>query len=159
MNPWPPQLGYTPSNPAFEARVPEIFAEARYVQEVGVALQRFGAGWCESRLALEPRHTQQDGYVHAAVQALIADHTAGAAAGSLVGPDEIVLTIEFKVNLLRPAKGQALSCRAHVLRPGRSVTVAEAEVFAHEAASTPRLVSKAMVTIAVVPAPARTKSG
>ena len=85
------------------------------------------------------------------MQATLADHTAGTAAFTLVRADQIVLTAEFKINFLRPARGTQLICRSSVLKPGRQLTVVESEVFCvnnHEE----RLVSKATVSIAVVTA-------
>ncbi len=79
----------------------------------------------------------------------MADHAAGAAAATLVEEGQTVLTLEFKLNLLRPALCQRLLCRAEVLKAGRQVTVVEAEVFA-ERDGRRRLFSKATVTMAVV---------
>jgi uncharacterized protein (TIGR00369 family) len=95
------------------------------------------------------RHLQQDGFVHAGVQATIADHTAGAAAATLAASGHYVLTAEFKISLLRAAKGSHLTCVAKVLKAGNSLTVVESEVFCGTPGDT-RLVSKATVTLAVV---------
>ncbi len=87
-------------------------------------------GIFHSRLALRADHRQQDGFVHAGVLATMADHTAGYAAFTTVEADQRILTIEFKINFLKPAVGQALACRAQVLQRGRTLIVSEAEVFA-----------------------------
>ncbi|MDH3402734.1 MAG: PaaI family thioesterase [Acidobacteriota bacterium] len=126
-----------------------IFNAAPFVASLGIALVSVGSGECETELVIEPRHLQQDGYIHAGVQATMADHTAGGAAATLAGPDEVVLTAEFKINLLRAARGEKLRCRSRVLKAGSQLTVVESEVFSErEEAST--LVSKATVSIAVV---------
>lgn len=137
-------------NPDFRALVEEIFQKAAFIRELGIELVDIGAGHCETALVLQPKHLQQDGVVHAGVEATMADHTAGAAATSLVGADEYILTAEFKINFLRPARGDALHCRSRVLKPGRTLIVAESEVFADPAAPS-HLVAKAIVTLAVVP--------
>ena len=136
-------------NSDYQVRVAEIFASAQFIQDVGYRLRDCGPGWCETELAVEPRHWQQDGFVHAGVQATMSDHTAGAAAGTLMGVDELVLTVEFKINLLRTAVADRLFCRADVLRPGRQLTVVESSVFA-VVGEKQTLVSKAMVTLALV---------
>ena len=136
-------------NSDYKARVANIFVSARFIQDVGYRLRDCGPGWCETELAVEPRHWQQDGFVHAGVQATMADHTAGAAAGTLMRVDELVLTVEFKINLLRTAVADRLFCRADVLRPGRQLTVVESSVFA-VVGEKQTLVSKAMVTLALV---------
>jgi len=128
-----------------------IFRKSAFVSGLGIRLVDVGSGWCESELAVAERHLQQDGFVHAGVQATIADHTAGGAAGTLARPGEMVLTVEFKINLLRPAVGERLRCRAQVLKPGRTIVVAESEVFAsRDGAET--LTAKATVTLALVSA-------
>lgn len=137
-----------------EARVRQaveaIFRDSSFVSGLGIRLADLGPGWCESELAVAERHLQQDGFVHAGVQATIADHTAGGAAGTLAGPGEMVLTVEFKINLLRPAVGERLRCRAKVLKPGKTIVVAESEVFALRD-GTEKMTAKATVTLALVP--------
>lgn len=141
-----------PKTPRYRERVTAIIDQARFLQTLGVELVDVGPGWCETTLAVQPLHWQQDGYVHAGVQGTLADHTAGAAAASLIGEDEIILTVEFKVNLLRPCLGERLYCRAEVIRPGRTLIVAESAVYAVTAGQERRLTAKGMVTLAVVPA-------
>lgn len=127
-----------------------IFLDAPFIAELGIELASAGDGQCETTLEIQPRHLQQDGFVHAGVQSTMADHTAGAAAGTLIGPGEIVLTAEFKINLLRPARGDHLVCRASVMKPGRTLMVVESAFFC-VTDSTETLVSKLMGTMAVVP--------
>ena len=127
----------------------EIFRQAPFIADLGLEFRDAGAGWCETELAIQRKHLQQDGFVHAGVLATIADHTAGAAAGTLVTENDRVLTIEFKINLLRPAKGERLKCRAQVLKPGKTITVAESEVQSVSGEQT-TLVAKATVTLVVI---------
>src|SRR5215210_5486772 len=121
-------------NPDFRRKVEEIFDSAEFVKDVGIKISGLGVGWCETTLDVLPRHAQQDGYVHAGVQATMADHTAGGAGGTIIKQNEFVLSVEFKINFLRPAIGQALRCRANILKAGRTLIVVEAEVFALEGA-------------------------
>ncbi len=79
----------------------------------------------------------------------MADHTAGGAAATLIEPDHIVLTVEFKINLLRAAKGERLTCRSKVLKPGSRLIVVESEVLC-ENEEISKLVSKTTVSIAVI---------
>ncbi len=126
-----------------------LFKQAPFIADIGMELVDAGAGWCETEIALQPKHLQQDGFVHAGVIATMADHTAGASAGTLANEGNAVLTIEFKINLLRPAKGEKLKCRAQVLKPGKMITVSESEVFGVAGEQT-TLVAKATVTLAIV---------
>ncbi len=125
------------------------FNAAPFVANLGIRLVTVGPGICETELDVERRHLQQDGYVHAGVQATMADHTAGGAAATLIEPGDIVLTAEFKINLLRAAKGERLTCRSKVLKPGSRLIVVESEVLC-ENEETSKLVSKTTASIAVV---------
>ncbi len=136
-------------NPNFKAILRTLFKQAPFIADIGMEFVDAGAGWCETEIVIQPKHLQQDGYVHAGVIATMADHTAGAAGGTTANESNSVLTIEFKINLLRPAKGERLRCRGQVLKRGKLVTVAESEVHSVANGET-TLVAKAMVTLAIV---------
>ena len=138
-----------PRNPDFREAVAAVFRSAPFVADLGIELGEIGVGHVESQLAVTSRHLQQDGFVHAAVQAAIADHTAGAAAYSMIEAGQMALTMNLAISLLRPAEGLSLHCVASVLRAGKRAIVAEAEVFAL-GASRKTLVAKATVTLAVL---------
>jgi uncharacterized protein (TIGR00369 family) len=137
---------YQVKHPEFAARVRRIWDEAPFIVHLGMTLLQVEPGRCESALTPRPEHLQQDGVVHAGVISTLADHTAGAAAGTLMDARQIVLTSEFKLHLLRPARGR-LTCTATVLKPGRMFSIVEAEVRAAEA-----LVAKFIGTLAIVEA-------
>jgi uncharacterized protein (TIGR00369 family) len=130
-----------------ESRVRHIFDTANFVRDVGMELTLVEDGFCESVLIPVGRHLQQHGMIHAGVLATMADHTAGCAARSAIGLEQDVITVEFKINFLRPAIADRLRCRGRVLRAGRTLVICESEVFAKKA-SEEKLVSKAMVTLA-----------
>lgn len=138
-----------PRNPDFEAAARALCANAPFVQDLGLQVVEVGVGRASTRLPVLPRLLQQDGVVHAGVQATLADHTAGAAAMTLLPAGQTVLSINFQVNLLSPAQGDELRCRAEVVRAGRRVVVVEASVHALGGAQS-RLVSRSTVTLAVV---------
>lgn len=140
---------HTP-DPDYRSVVENSFREATFLVDLGIQLVDVGPGWCESTLRLAPRHMQHTGIVHAGVHSTIADHTAGAAAMTVTSADAFVLTVEFKIHLLRPGKGDALFCRAQVLKPGRAFHVVESEVFAL-ADDKKILISKFSGTLAVLP--------
>ena len=106
-------------------------------------------GFFQSRVEINPDHRQQDGFIHAGVMATMADHTAGYAAFTKVPDDHQILTIEFKINFLRPAYGVALVCRSRVIRGGKHILIAESEVFdVREGGEIPA--AKALVTLTAV---------
>ena len=136
--------------PAVLDEIQRIFRAARFVSDLGIELESVGDGECVTTLEIENRHLQQDGYVHAGVHATIADHTAGVAAATVPRDRRAVLSVEFKLNLLRAAKGKRLICRATVLKPGRQFSVVESEVYCDDGEAE-RLASKMTATMAYVP--------
>jgi len=103
-----------------------------------------------TRVKIAKRHLQQDGFVHAGVLATMADHTAGYASYSLVPERQRILTVEYKINYLRPATGEFLECRARVLKTGKQILITEAEVYSLKG-DAETLVAKAMHTMTSVP--------
>ena len=138
-----------PRNPNYHTEVDRLFTSAFFITDLGMELVTASPGHCHSRLPLARRHRQQDGFVHAGVIATMADHTAGTAAVTLVAEGEIILTAEYKINFLRAASGERLECRAAVIKPGRTLSVVDAEVFSISDGKSV-LVAKALLTMAVV---------
>jgi uncharacterized protein (TIGR00369 family) len=122
------------------------FYEAAFVRDLGIELVSVSPGEAVTRLRVQERFMQQDGFVHAGVVATLADHTGGASAWTLVKPEQTVLTVEFKINLLNPASGPELTCRAKVLRPGGRLTTSEVDVYSGDGSHAARL----NMTLAVV---------
>ena len=137
-------------DPQYRERTLAAFADQPFAQWLGMGGADAGEGWFEVRLVLRPEHAQHDGVVHGGVVATLADTCAAMAAHTLAGPNEQVLTVEFKINYLRAARAGVLHCRGTVLRQGRTLTVAEAEVYA-EGPESRVLAAKAMATVALVP--------
>ena len=106
-------------------------------------------GYFQSRVKIEDQHRQQDGFIHAGVMATIADHTAGYAGFTTVGEEIQILTVEFKVNFLKPAHGEAFVCRSKVIRGGNTIIISESEVFDIRKGEE-TLAAKAMVTLMAV---------
>ncbi|NEX63257.1 PaaI family thioesterase [Noviherbaspirillum galbum] len=142
----------TPPDPDYRQVVERSFQEAAFLSDLGIRLHDVGPGWCETVLPVARRHLQHTGIIHAGVQSTIADHTAGAAAMSLTPAHEYILTVEFKIHLLRPGKGESLFCRAEVLKPGRHFHVVESQVYALDDGKR-TLVSKLVATMAVLARP------
>ncbi len=143
-------LPTAPGNPEERSHKPAIdpiFEASHFTKEVGIVLLEAARGRCRTELTIETRHLQHSQVVHAGVLATMADQTAGGAAYSTAPPGTNPLTIEFKLNLLRPAAGQKLVCEAEVLKSGRLISVVESEVWAITGDQS-KLVAKATVTIA-----------
>jgi len=128
-----------------------IFRRAPFIADVGFELEGLSPGECRTTLVVQPRHLQHTGQVHAGVMATMADHTAGAAAQTTLAQGQFAITAEFKMSLLRAARGERLSCVARVVKPGRQLVFVESEVFCDER-NEPQLVAKLSATMAVVSA-------
>src|SRR3974390_2679709 len=123
-------MTFEPKDTNFAARVRGSFARQAAMQTLGVEITRLAAGEIELAMPYEAAFTQQHGFVHAGIMATVLDSACGYAAFSLMPADAAVLTVEFKTNLLAPAKGERFAFRAHVVKPGRTLTVCDARAFA-----------------------------
>jgi uncharacterized protein (TIGR00369 family) len=119
---------WQPANPDFAARVRRSFERQGFMALLGAELTRVEAGLVEIQVAFRPELTQQHGYFHAGVAGTLADNCGGYAAFTLMPADASVLTVEYKLNMLAPGRGQRLIAQGQVLRPGRSLTVCRTEV-------------------------------
>lgn len=138
-----------PRDQDYETKVRQIFHQANFINILEIQIGEIEPGLLKSYVDIKDKHLQQNGYVHAGVISTLADHTAGGAAGTLVGKEQVVLTLEFKINLLRPGIGNRLRCEAKVFYHGATVIVVDSEVYA-EHKNREKLVAKATVTLAVV---------
>lgn len=133
----------------YREKVLKAFHDQSIVHTLGIQILDFGEGWFHTRLIPNERILQHHGYVHAGAIATMADLSSGFASYSLMAEEEDVLTVEFKINLLRPAVGDLILCRAKVLKPGKRFYISESEVYGVRNGEE-KLVAKAMVTLAVV---------
>jgi uncharacterized protein (TIGR00369 family) len=140
-----------PADPHFAARVRASFASQRLMSTFGARLLRVAPGEVHIELPFRDDLTQQHGYLHAGAVAAIADTACGYAAITLIAADATVLSVEFKLNLLAPARGDRLIARGRVLRPGRTLTVCTGEVVA-VTASRETAVAAILATMIVIPA-------
>jgi uncharacterized protein (TIGR00369 family) len=115
-------------DPDFVARVRASFHEQRFMTTLGAMLDAVEPGAVTIRVPFRRELTQQDGFLHAGVLASVADSACGYAAFSLMPATARVLSIEFKVNMLAPATGDAI-VRASVIRAGKRIMVCRADVF------------------------------
>jgi uncharacterized protein (TIGR00369 family) len=124
-------MNFEPSNPLFATEVRDSFARQTAMTTIGAELVSVVPGAVQISLPYRADLTQQNGYLHAGIVTTIADSACGYAAYTLMPPNSAVLSVEFKVNLLRPAKGEEFLAIAEVLKPGRTLTVVRADVFAN----------------------------
>ncbi|PVB60923.1 PaaI family thioesterase [Labrenzia sp. 011] len=122
-------MEFTPRDPDWESRVRTSFAAQAFMTSLGAELVHLSPGVVDLELNMRADLTQQHGYFHAGVTSSIADSAAGYAALSLFAPGFGVLTSEYKINLLNPAGQKVLLARGRVVKPGRTLTIAKADVY------------------------------
>ena len=113
-----------------ENRIRTSFAKQGLMRTLGATLHKVTSGQVEIVLVPKPEISQQHGFVHAGAVSAIADTAAGYAALTVMPMDRGVLTTEFKINLLAPARGECIIARGKVVRAGRTLTLAQTEVLA-----------------------------
>jgi len=130
-----------PPNPSFAEDVARSFVQQPIMNLIGARLSLVEPGVVEITLPYRADLAQQHGYLHAGVVTTIADSACGYAAFTLMPADSNVLSVEFKVNLLRPAQGVEFVARAEVIKAGRTLTVVRADVFGIDANEQKELVA------------------
>ncbi len=123
------QMEFKPSNPGFENRVRGSFSRQGFMMLIGARLMDVGPGYCEIHVGYGKELTQQHGFFHAGIIGTIADTSAGYAAFSLMPADSSILSVEYKLNLMAPGDGELLIGRARVIKPGRTLTICQSDVF------------------------------
>lgn len=121
---------FTVRDPHYQTRVQESFDAQAVMRLFGARLTRIAPGECDVVMPMSAQLTQQGGVLHAGVSTTLLDTAAGFAAMTLMAPGFDVLSVEFKIHLLAPAAGERFVAKGCVKRPGRTLTVTEASLFA-----------------------------
>ncbi len=143
------------ASPEVQARIRASFDRQGLMSHLGARLTRIAPGRVHIVLPARPEVTQQHGYVHAGATSAIADSAGGYAAYTLFPEDTEVLTVEYKINLLAPATGDHIEAVGTVLKPGRTLTVCQLEVFAVQAGGERKLVANGQQTLIRVNRPSQ----
>jgi len=120
-----------PADPQFASRIRESFARQKAMALIGASLTVVEPGYVEVALPRGGVFTQQKGYVHGGILGMIADTACGYSAFSLMPAGCSLVTVEYKINILTPAKA-SLVAKGQVVKPGRTLTVARAEVYSQD---------------------------
>ena len=122
-----------------------------FIKFCGFQVLKIEKGFFESTLEIGENHKTQDNFIHAGLIATMSDHTAGYAAYTLVPHNIRILTIEFKINFLKPAYGNVLKCKSEIISQGRQIIVAQSTVLdirdTHE-----KMISKSTITLMAIDA-------
>ncbi|BAI71093.1 hypothetical protein AZL_004550 [Azospirillum sp. B510] len=119
---------FEPRTPDWKARCLTSFEQQPICRTLGIEMAAMEPGFCEMRLPFRADLTQQHGFFHAGMVSTLADNAGGYAALTLMPAGAEVLAVEFKINLMSPAKGEVMIARARVVKPGRTLVITQVEV-------------------------------
>jgi uncharacterized protein (TIGR00369 family) len=125
-------LRFEPKNPDYRDIATDTFERQCAMRTLGISIARLEPGEVELVMPYSADLTQQNGFVHAGIITAGLDSACGIAAFTLMPEGSDILTVEFKTNLLAPARGQRFAFRATVVKPGRTLTVCEGRAYAEE---------------------------
>ena len=137
---------FAAADPGFQDRVRESFSRLTLMRTIGARLVKVAPGEIDIEMAVRDDLTQQHGYVAAGIVTAIVDTACGFAAMSLMAVGAGVVTVEYKVNFISPARGQRLLAKGRVVKPGRRLTVCAGEVYALSG-SAPKAVATMLATM------------
>jgi uncharacterized protein (TIGR00369 family) len=138
-------------DPHFAARVAASFARQAAMRTLGATLEAVEPGHVVVAMVHRDELTQQHGFLHAGMLATALDSACGYAAFSLMPSEAAVLTIEFKINLLAPARGPRFRFDGQVVKPGRTISVVDGRAFELDAGGNdPKLIATMSATVMTV---------
>lgn len=123
-------MKFEPSDPGFEARVRNSFGRQKATALMGATLLKVIPGEVEVLMPYREHLTQQHGFLHGGITTAMLDLAAGYSALTLMPKGAGVLAVEFKINFLAPGQGESFVARGRVVKPGRSISVTAADLFA-----------------------------
>jgi uncharacterized protein (TIGR00369 family) len=141
---------FQPTDPDFAARVRASYERQAAMRTIGAELVTVEPGRVVIELPWAQPLTQQHGFLHAGMVATALDSACGYAGFSLMAPEAAVLTIEYKINMLAPAQGERFRMEGVVVKPGRTVTVAEGRAYALHAGREKLIATMGCTLMAVV---------
>jgi len=121
-----------PRNPDYSQRIKNSFNAQSFMRFIGAKLERVDYGFVDILLPTNTNLNQQHGFFHGGVIASIADSSAGYAALTTFDAACGILTSEFKINFLNPAQGKFLIAKGRVIRPGKTMTICQTDIYNDE---------------------------
>lgn len=141
------ELAFEAKDPKFTTRVQESFDKQKLMHTMGARVAFIEAGYVVLEMPFSEKFTQQHGFLHAGAVTTMMDSAAGYAAFSLMPLQAEVLTIEFKTNLMSPARGESFRFEGAVIKPGRTITFCEAVAYAIDASGSEKKIATMNATM------------
>ncbi len=137
-------------DPNYVERIKDSFARQGFMQHVGARIEEVGPGRCIIAADFSDKLAQQHGFFHGGLVGALTDAAGAYAAGTLVEALHSMLTVEYKINLLAPAKGRTLRAIGEVVRAGRTLTVSQVKLMVMDEAGKPQQCGLATVTMMIL---------
>jgi uncharacterized protein (TIGR00369 family) len=134
-------------DPNYVDRIRATFARQGFLRHCSVRLEEVGAGRCVVAVDFSDAVSQQHGYFHGGIIGALADAAGAISASTLMEASQSLLTVEYKINLLAPAQGPTLRAFGEVIRPGRTLSVSQVNLFNVDGVNEPVLCALATVTV------------
>ena len=142
---------FEPLDPTSTARTEHDVSAQPFLVHLGVELTHYAPGQVSMELAMRPELKQNMGFAHGGVTATLLDAAAAYAVGSLAPKGQKLLTVELKINLIAPGAGDRLIAHGRVIKPGRTLTIAESRVMSRSADGAEKLAASAVGTFIMRP--------
>ncbi len=136
---------FKPRDPDFERRAGEGFARQTAMKTIGAVIENVAPGTIEIGLPFSDQFVQQNGYMHAGILTAAVDTACGFAAMTLTEAGSDILTVEYKVNFVAPAKGSRFRCSGQVLKAGKTLTICEGKIIAEDGSLVAAMLTTMMV--------------
>ena len=141
---------FEPKNPEYRAATMAVFDAQPAMRTLGITMVSLEPGEVELAMGYRAEFTQQHGFVHAGIITAGLDNACGVAAFTLMPCQADILTVEFKTNLVAPARGEGFVFRAEVVKPGRTLTFCEAKAFARQDGATTLVATMTATLMALI---------
>jgi uncharacterized protein (TIGR00369 family) len=138
---------FTVRDPNYVARVKDAFSRQSFLCHIDAQVEEIAPGRCVIGTHFRNELAQQNGFFHGGLLGTIADAAGAGAAATLIDAQQWLLTAEYKINFLNPAKGPRLKAVGEVIRAGRVLTVSQVNLYAVDEAGQEQLCALATVTL------------
>jgi uncharacterized protein (TIGR00369 family) len=134
-------------DPDYVSRIRDSFDRQGFMRHLGARIDHLGPGKCTIAVDFRDELAQQHGFFHGGLVGALCDNAGAYAAFTLIAADQSMLTVEYKVNLVAPAKGEILKAMGEVVRSGRTLTMCQVHAFAVDGSGNEELCGMATVTM------------
>jgi uncharacterized protein (TIGR00369 family) len=140
----------TVRDPNYVARVKDAFGRQGFARHIDARVEEIAPGRCVIVAQFRDELAQQNGFFHGGLLGTVADMAGAGAAATLIGPQQWLLTAEYKINFLNPAKARLLKAAGEVARAGRTLTVSQVKLYGVDHSGEEQLCALATVTLMIM---------